>query len=896
MAKTNRSTTALMAVLIFMVSLLTLALLVTALLVLSRKSATGGEETTDPSQATTSDPSGSNLLGSRSLEYQISDDGTSYTVIAMGKDPAFNVLIPPTYRGLPVTRIEESAFSNCDILRRVSIPASVTSIGRYAFVGCYNLSEVHITDMGAWCSIEFEDETANPLRNSASGLYLLGEEVTEVVIPRGVQRIGAYAFFSYARLKSVVLADTITDVGRYAFYDCYNLQLSAHEKGQYLGSRSNPYLCLVNVPDKKIVSFEIPETTRVIYSAFQNCSELKQIKIPESVVTIGDYAFHGCVRLSRIEFSTGLRRIGSYAVGSKYILKLNLPEGVVEIDDWAFYNCEYLEKVSIPNSIQSIGRNVFASTPGSMQYNWYRGESFLGNAENPYLYLYNAYQKKELILPSGTALITSTVFKRGTPFETITVEAGNTVYHADGNCLIRTADKTLLLGCNDSVIPTDGSVTSIADFAFRSCKTLEKVTIPNGVTSIGASAFANCEQLAELELPESMIAIGASAFSNCIALTELTIRDNVKAIGNEAFSGCRELQNAMIPDSVMEIGHGAFQNCEMLETVILGDGIRSLRYDTFYCCYNLANVTLSDQLREIGESAFGLCGSLTSIKIPKSVIDIAPDAFRESGLTSLEVEDGNSVYRSAGNCLIVKATKTLLIGTNGSVIPDDGSVTRIAANAFSHCYELAEISIPSTVKRIGTEAFYNCSELKSITIPDGVELLGNSAFEYCERLESATIAGSVQHIGARVFANCIQLTRITLGEGIKSIETAAFNCCYRLKDVSLPGTLESIGTEAFSQCSDLTELSLPIALERIENGAFSGCRELVSFVIPHSVTFIGASAFSGCLNLTSVTFESTSGWYYLDASMAEVVIPVIDPAVNADNLVVEFLYQDWMCK
>ena len=171
----------------------------------------------------------------------------------------------------------------------------------------------------------------------------------------------------------------------------------------------------------------------------------------------------------------------------------------------------------------------------------------------------------------------------------IVVDEGNYVYHSAGNCIIETASKTLIVGCKNSIIPDDGSVTSIGGFAFWNCDGLTTVTIPDSVTSIGINAFSGCstnliekengvsyvdswvidfdESVSSVELREGTRGIADSAFENCTNLTTVTIPDSVTSIGIYAFRYCDGLTSVTIPDSVTSIGFGAFSDCSGLKYV-----------------------------------------------------------------------------------------------------------------------------------------------------------------------------------------------------------------------------------------------------------------------------------------------------------------------------------------
>ena len=243
---------------------------------------------------------------------------------------------------------------------------------------------------------------------------------------------------------------------------------------------------------------------------------------------------------------------------------------------------------------------------------------------------------KVLEIPSSVKSIGEAAFSGCNGLLSIIVAEGNTVYHSWENCLIETATKILVLGCQTSQIPFDGSVEGIGDSAFANCSGLTSIVLPSGVTSIGDSAFANCSRLTSIELPDSLTSIGSYAFYLCGGLTgSLKIPDSVTNIGEHAFSNCGGLTGSLkIPDSVTNIGEHAFSNCSGLISVTIGNGVTN-----------------------IDETAFSGC----------------------NGLLSIIVAEGNTVYHSEGNCLIETTTKILVLGCQTSQIPSDGSVVRVGS-------------------------------------------------------------------------------------------------------------------------------------------------------------------------------------------------------------------------
>ena len=221
----------------------------------------------------------------------------------------------------------------------------------------------------------------------------------------------------------------------------------------------------------------------------------------------------------------------------------------------------------------------------------------------------------------------------------------------------------------------------------------------------------------------------------------------VTSIGDSAFAGCTGLTSITIPYGVTNIGSYAFELCSSLTSITIPDGVTIIGDRAFYECSRLTSVEFGEnsKLTRIGSSAFSGCSSLTSITIPASVTIIGESAFFEcSSLENITVSKGNTVYHSAGNCLIETASKTLIAGCKTSVIPADGSVTIIWEDAFYGCSSLTSITIPDSVTSIGRRAFYGCSSLTSVTFKNtsGWKVSTSSSFDSYNNISSDDLANT----------------------------------------------------------------------------------------------------------------------------------------------------------
>jgi len=337
--------------------------------------------------------------------------------------------------------------------------------------------------------------------------------------------------------------------------------------------------------------------TSIGYSAFNGCTRLKSVTIPNSVTSLGNYAFVAS-GITNVSIPNSVTSMGEDAFdGCSSLTSVTIGTNVTGIGGYAFEGCIGLTSVTIPDSVTNIGGGAF--------FDCYNLTAITVDTNNP------AYSS-----------VAGVLFDIGRD-TLIQYPAGNTSNsYIIPNTVIHIGDSAFYYCTSLTSVTIGTDVTNIGWYAFYECTSLTSVTIPDSVTSIGELAFWYCSSLTNATIYSGVI--GVSEFSECTSLTSVTIGTNVTSIGDYAFENCFDLTSITIPDSVTSIGESAFYGCTRLTNATIYSGV--IGQVAFYQC-GLTSITIGTNVTSIGGSAFGDCYNLTSVTIPGSVTSIGGGAF-----------------------------------------------------------------------------------------------------------------------------------------------------------------------------------------------------------------------------------------------------------------------------
>ena len=788
-----------------------------------------------------------------------------------------------------------ASFSGCSSMTGVSIPNSVKAIGNDVFAGCSNLVNITIP---------------SSVTSMGSGVFSNCTSLTSISIPDGVTSLGGYMFSGCTQLSSVTLSNNINSVGYSPFSGCTSLpSISGIVYADWY---------LVRVPDKSLSSYTIQPNTKAIETgAFNGCSGVTCITIPNGVFTMGDYSNGSFSGVPFICYS-GKARFSPWGAGHVGVLI----EGDILYGDFEKTNIVgYLNKNAssavIPSGVTSIGTGAFSGLTSLTSVTIGSDVTYIGNDA-----FRGCSNLSEISMPAGVQ-IGERAFNNCTSLP----QEDGVVYA--GTCVVGAIDKS------KTTYTLRSGTTWIGSGAFLNCQNLTGMTIPESVIGIGDSAFAYNYNLKSINIPSGVTYFGAGILKDCTGFTDIqdnlryadtylvgvvntgqtfgAIRNGTRIIGANAFASNTKLtspplipdtveliddyafdnprfKSIVIPDSVKVIGNLAFNgkaNKYYLTAVTFGNGLIKIGSSAF--SYNkISNITLPDSLKIIGGSAFDHSVA-TNLRLGSGIRSIGRYAFWYCSTKNLVIPDtaddihyqafascssmGYMVYNGASVEAPFGATCTICKAIENEVAYIDKEKTELAK-----CFNtsISSVTIPDTVKTIRNSAFGGCSSLSPVYVPSGVTSIGSSAFSgvsyVCYSGSSTGSPWGAKHGGVLIENNFLYYdtsktiisayisktaTAITIPSLVKSIMTNAFSGCTGITYIEIPSGVTAVGSGALRNCSNLTSVTISDSISAISSNMFYSCSGLTSIAIPSNIKTIGSYAFSYCYSLSSITIPNS---------------------------------------
>lgn len=655
-----------------------------------------------------------------------------------------------------ITTIEKGTFFNCSKLPTVIIPESVTAIKDYAFQKCSGLTKMELPE-----SIE----------SIGAGSFYGCSELTEINLPNGITSIGNGAFNGCSKLTGIELPDSITSIEPYTFCECNSLTsviIPSSVTTVGFWSFSSHHLSRIVVPASVVnieefaflgygmktagpiggdYDFQFGWTETIPENAF-SYSPVKSIYLPDSITTIGKYAFQGITWMESIELPASVTSIGWSAFRSCDRLKnIVIPKNVTRIEQSTFACCSELTDIVIPKTVTAIDRDAFFWCHNLSDVYYEGSETDWNNID-----INNFDNSNDDLLDA--------------------------MIHFNYNYNQCGADLTWSF--SDGVLTISGS-GDMYDYTEKETPWLSitepivELIIKDGVTNVGSHAFEGRDDLKILRLPKSIKTIEKSAFANCTSLEQVffdgsreewedvNIKENNEPLEQVCppyfTSGtCGENLKWIFSGDTLTIGlidednpDGELYDYsdeerpewyvykEEIHNLILEEGITGIGTCAFYRLEKLKCVGIPKTLTQIGSDAFGECLSITDIYYYGKEEDWASIEGNEDLISDrINILFNFSAYEfeeDEENHAGIKLTgytekESPIIIIPPSVYGKD--VYRIDNEAFKECTEIKRIIIPSTVKEIGDRAFYGCRALLNAEFEDKVpSVFGTGIFDGC---------------------------------------------------------------------------------------------------------------------------------------------------------------------
>lgn len=635
------------------------------------------------------------------------------------------LVIPYKINGVEITTLysevasgpPQSILNGSTTITKITIPKSITTLGRGVFYDCSSLTSINI--------------------------------------PNGVISIGDYAFNFCTGLTSINIPDSVISIGENAFNNCTGLTSIEIPNSVTSIEQEAFYYCT------SLTSLKIPNSiTSIENYTFEGCTALTSVKLPNSITSIADKAFYNCTSLTSINIPNSVISIGNSAF---HIFDKSGPVPKPGLTIYCEQN-SYAETYAQENGFNIVYTDVSnITTTEELERLQYYGDA-------------NIVPNESYFTVNGSTITGLTeTGKTQTGTLVIPYKINGTIITS----LASDNSESILAGALDKVtkVILPNTITTIGNNAFFNCTSLTSINIPNSVTSIGTSAFNGCTMLTSINIPNSVTSIGTAAFYGCTGLTSINIPNSVTSIEGDTFGACSSLTSINIPSSVTSIRDYVFKNISSSQLTIYCE--QGSYAETYAEAFNISVVytdiskeTINNLSSKEELERLNYYGNKNIIPADESYFTV-----NETGetITGITMDGENNLfgevvipYKINGTIItsiIGRSTGgaySVLYGSFGiTKITLPNTITSIGNNSFVNCSSLTSINISNSVTSIGVNAFKGCTSLTSINIPNSVTSIGSGAFNGCTGLTSIDIPNSIISIDATSFTN-IPVSQLTI--------------------------------------------------------------------------------------------------------------------------------------
>ena len=678
----------------------------------------------------------------------------------------------------------------CAELTGITVDDGVTAIGAYSFKGCTNITALYLsntlTSVGAYAF-------AGCTRMSWA---LLQGTATTV--------IGAHAFDGCGNLRTLSLPATLASVGDYAFSGCNaNIEVTYDgapsmwtqvEKGEDIGfsDSSIQFSCMASGTQGDLLAWDISNSgvltisgTDGIWNYAENdpapwadyADRVTGLVICEGVRSIGTDAFIGFTGITEVAVPSTVGFIGLHAFdGCSGLTTLSLPAGLELIESYAFRGC----------ALTTVNYNGSPSMWAQIE----KGTE-IGISDDVLRFAFAA---------DGTA----------GDLEWILTSDGELIITGEGAMPNYAAGTAPWYDLRESILSVviENGVTSVGNYAFSGCGSLEAVVLPESLTAFGQNAFQNCTSLTEAAVPGAVGSIGFYTFAGCTSLERVTLGNGIEFIASYAFEGCTALREVGIPQTLGAINYAAFNGCAALERIDLPATFNVVRANAFAGCTSLT-VYYGGSERMWNERVLAEpdCGLTQDNPVFTCI-----DSGTAGDLTWILKNDGELLIEGEGHIPDYDADGAPWADWRSRILTvtlGEG-VDIIGEYAFSGCQNLTRITLPTTMEEIWAYAFegdYALQRVEAANLKDWLRIEFHGDYFNCsplyygadlyiggEVLTHAVIPEDIWYIHECAFAFCDTLTEVTFGDTTYDIGYMAFFYCHNLKTVNFPGSPEEAET------------------------------------------------------------------------------------------------------